>query len=61
MNDNKTLVVWLNNGQTCLFEQVENFDVGLTVIKFEYFGQSTHAKRKAVFNLGNIAGWALEL
>ncbi|MGX7195452.1 hypothetical protein [Enterococcus olivae] len=61
----KTLIIWLTNGQTMKFEKVTDFmttkeDVGVEVIGFNYFGVSTKVARKAIFNLENIAGFALE-
>lgn len=60
MPENKTLIIWLNDGNTCKFEQVENLRVFDSVIKFDYFGVSTQVKREAVFYTKNIAGHAFE-
>jgi hypothetical protein len=57
---NKTLIIWLTNGNTCKFEQVENFQDGSEELNFSYFGVFTQVRRDAVFYRGNIAGYALE-
>ncbi|MBM5707682.1 hypothetical protein [Listeria ivanovii] len=61
MEKGKTLVIWLKDGKTLHFEQVESFD-GLFkgTISFIYFGLSTQTKMKAVLDLDAIAGYALE-
>jgi len=61
MKENKTLIIWLNNGNTCKFEQVEHFHETNDQIKFEYFGVSTQVKRGSIFLKSNIAGYALEI
>lgn len=61
MTENSTLIIWLNNGNTCKFEQVEILQETGDVIKFQYFGVSTQVKRTAVFHRENIAGYALEI
>lgn len=61
MEKGKTLVIFLKNGKTLHFEHVESFDsLFKGTISFIYFGLSTQTKRKAVFNLDTIAGYALE-
>lgn len=60
MNNNKSLIIWLNNGNTCKFEQVDKLQEDGHIIKFEYFGVSTQVKRTAIFHRENIAGYALE-
>lgn len=61
-----TLTIWFRDGKTAHFEKVEDCDIGeielfgeKAVITFTYFRTSTPAKRKAVFLLDNIAGFAL--
>ena len=56
----KSLIIWLLKGETLKFEGVENLENNETELKFDYFGVSTQAKRSAVFNQINIAGFALE-
>jgi len=56
----KSLIIWLTNGNTCKFEQVQVLQENDHIIKFEYFGVSTQVKRTAVFHRDNIAGYALE-
>lgn len=56
----KSLIIWLNGGQTMKFEKVENLENNDSELKFDYFGVSTRVKRSAVFNQINIAGFALE-
>ena len=56
----KSLIVWLLRGDTLKFEGVENLENNDNELKFDYFGVSTQAKRSAVFNQINIAGFALE-
>ena len=60
MEKDKSLIIWTKNGSTMKFEKVEDFDVNDVAIRFEYFGVSTQVKRKAMFMLDNIAGFALE-
>lgn len=61
MDEDKTLVIFLKNGRTLHFEQIEKFDAfSKGTISFIYFGLSTQTKRKAVFNLDTIAGYAIE-
>lgn len=61
MNENKTLVIWLNDGNTLKFEQVEEFYEHDGNIAFNYFGVSTQVKRSARFLYQNIAGYALKI
>lgn len=61
MSENKTLIIWLTNGNTCKFEQVENFREYKNSITFTYFGVSTQVEREAEFMKSNIAGYALEV
>ncbi|MDT2735433.1 hypothetical protein P7H24_13280 [Enterococcus thailandicus] len=60
MKKEKSLIIWLNEGQTLKFENVENLENNESELKFDYFGVATQVKRKAVFNQINIAGFALE-
>ena len=56
----KSLIIWLLKGETLQFVGVENLENNDNELKFDYFGVSTQAKRSAVFNQINIAGFALE-
>ena len=60
--ENKSLIIWFNNGGTGKYEMVSEFkeELGLGYIMFEYFGISTQVRRKATFMLKNIAGYAFE-
>lgn len=60
MPDNKTLIIWLKNGETLKFEHVEELREYDGTITFSYFGVSTQVKRIARFIHYNIAGYALE-
>lgn len=65
MNDEKSLIIWNENGSTMKFKKVTNFmDVylrsGEPRISFDYFVVSTQVKRNAVFFIKSIAGYALE-
>lgn len=60
MEESKSLIIWLNNGNTLKFEQVEEFYEYDGNIAFDYFGVSTQVKRSARFLHQNIAGYALE-
>lgn len=61
MEKEKTLVIWLKNGETCLFKNVVNFDVEDEAITFHYSGVSTGVNRFARFNTNNFVGYALEV
>lgn len=61
-----TLVVYFKNGGTALFNQVNNFEVSEdtpngALITFDYFGESTQVKRRAMFSLNSIAGFAKQI
>lgn len=58
---NKSLIVWLKNGQTCKFEQLSNLLFTATTIEFNYFGVSTQEHRSAVFNKADIVGYSVTL
>lgn len=60
MKKDKTLVIWLNKGETLYFENVENLQNDDSELTFDYLGVSTKVKRSAIFNQINIAGFALE-
>lgn len=60
MKEEKTLIIWLVDGNTMKFEKVENLENNDSELKFDYFGVLTQVKRSAVFNQINIAGFALE-
>lgn len=56
---NKTLVIFLESGETLLFRDVENLVTTDFELSFDYFGKTTKTKRSAVFTKMNIAGYAL--
>lgn len=62
MNKDTSLIIWNKNGSTMKFEKVTNFldEWQRDQISFEYFGVRTQVKRRAVFYIRNIAGYALE-
>lgn len=53
------LIVFTNNGQTYLFNEVEDFKPTTTGFSFTYVGKATGVKRKAVFNNTSTSGYAL--
>ncbi|MGX7195165.1 hypothetical protein [Enterococcus olivae] len=55
----KDLIIFLVNGSTLRFQNVNNFKDDGEVITFDYFGVATQTKRDAMFDLGKIAGYAL--
>lgn len=60
-NNNKSLIIFLKDGQTLKFEMVT--DVRLyeeNIISFSYYGISTGVNRRATFHARSIAGWSLE-
>lgn len=65
MEKGQTLVIWFKNGNTAFFQKVSDVEsgieeVGCETVTFKYFGQSTQVERQAIFNLENIAGFALD-
>lgn len=59
--EEKTLIIWLANGKTLMFEKVSYFKEHADgSIGFKYFGVSTQVKRSARFIDVNVAGYALE-
>lgn len=55
------LTVFLKNGATYHFMDVENVKVvEQFYLEFDYYGQSVMKKRHASFDLGNVAGYALD-
>ncbi|MDR2278900.1 MAG: hypothetical protein LBE23_13670 [Vagococcus sp.] len=60
-----SVIIYFKNGTTALFNEVEDFDIadanGITYVGFTYFGVSTQVRRKAMFSLNNIAGFAEEI
>lgn len=60
MEKDKSLIVWLIDGQTMKFEKVTDLENTDSELSFNYFGISTQVKRSAVFNQINIVGFALE-
>ncbi len=53
------LTVFLQNGATYHFIDVENVD-GDVVLEFDYYGQTVGKKRHAMFDLEKIAGYAVD-
>lgn len=62
MEKDKSLIIWLPDGQTMKFEKVTNFkrDLEEGEIGFSYLGVSTGVRRSAAFWEAKIAGFALE-
>lgn len=60
-----SVVIYFKNGETALFNDVKDFDIAdandATYVAFTYFGASTQVRRKAMFSLNNIAGFAEEI
>ena len=54
------LTVFLKNGATYHFMDVENVSDDNTYLVFDYYGQTTMKKRHAMFDLEQIAGYALD-
>lgn len=56
------LTVFLQNGATYHFIDVENVsdDKYNETLEFDYYGQTVSKKRHAMFDLGQIAGYALD-
>lgn len=55
----KELTVFLKNGATYHFTEVENVSDDI-ILQFDYYGQTTMKKRHAMFDLEQIAGYALD-
>lgn len=53
------LTVFLQNGATYHFINVENVD-GDVILEFDYYGQTVGKKRHAMFDLEKIAGYAVD-
>lgn len=53
------LTVFLQNGATYHFTEVENVSDDI-ILQFDYYGQTTMKKRHAMFDLEQIAGYALD-
>ena len=53
------LTVFLQNGATYHFMDVENVSDDI-ILQFDYYGQTTMKKRHAMFDLEQIAGYALD-
>ena len=53
------LTVFLQNGATYHFIDVENVD-GDVILEFDYYGQTVGKKRHAMFDLEKIAGYAVD-
>lgn len=54
------LTVFLQNGATYHFIDVENVSDDNTYLVFDYYGQTVSKKRHATFDLEQIAGYALD-
>lgn len=55
----KQLIVFTNNGQTYMFDNVSDFKPTTKGFSFEYTGNATGVKRTAVFNSTSACGYAL--
>ncbi|UWP78308.1 hypothetical protein KZR06_16010 (plasmid) [Lacticaseibacillus paracasei] len=55
----KQLIVFTNNGQTYMFDNVSDFKLTTKGFSFEYTGNATGVKRTAVFNSTSACGYAL--
>ncbi|MDS1161634.1 hypothetical protein [Streptococcus suis] len=58
---NHKIVIFLENGKTFAFENVENvmFDQEKSHVHFEYFGSSHQEKKLAIFDAANFLGWSV--
>ena len=54
------LTVFLQNGATYHFIDVENVSDDNTYLVFDYYGQTVSKKRHAMFDLEQIAGYAVD-
>ena len=54
------LTVFLQNGATYHFIDVENVSDDNTYLEFDYYGQTVSKKRHAMFDLEKIAGYAVD-
>ena len=54
------LTVFLQNGATYHFIDVENVSDDNTYLVFDYYGQTVSKKRHAMFDLEKIAGYAVD-
>lgn len=54
------LTVFLKNGATYHFTEVENVSDDNTYLVFDYYGQTVMKKRHAMFDLEQITGYALD-
>ena len=55
----KQIIVFTNNGQTYMFDNVSDFKPTTKGFSFEYTGNATGVKRTAVFNSTSACGYAL--
>ncbi|MEG0239497.1 MAG: hypothetical protein RR643_05035 [Anaerorhabdus sp.] len=55
----KELIVFSNNGQTYVFQNVTGFKPTTTGFSFSYTGVATGITRKATFNNTSTSGYAL--
>lgn len=55
----KQLIVFTNNGQTYMFDNVSNLKPTAKGFSFEYTGNATGVTRTAVFNSTSACGYAL--
>lgn len=61
MENNIDIIIFLKNGQTLRFQQIEGFyEQEESWIGFVYQGVATGKERVAVFYLDNIAGYAID-
>ncbi|MFX3949189.1 hypothetical protein ACSBRS_005685 [Streptococcus suis] len=54
----KQVIIFLKNGETLLFQGVNEIDLTDERIAFDYLGKSTNQEKGGVFYFDNIAGWS---
>ncbi len=55
------LTIFLKNGKTLRFEEVENFSADESIITFNYISASTGRKLEGIFIIENIAGSSMTI
>ncbi|HEL2533790.1 TPA: hypothetical protein TZ285_001854 [Streptococcus suis] len=54
----KQVIIFLKNGETLLFQGVNEIDLTDERIAFDYFDKSINQEKGGVFYFDNIAGWS---
>ncbi|CYU66249.1 hypothetical protein HO639_01715 [Streptococcus suis] len=54
----KQVIIFLKNGETLLFQGVNEIDLTNERIAFDYFDKSINQEKGGVFYFDNIAGWS---